>query len=177
MLNVNRLALNVKKSVIFHALNKPMKNVTLKFGKKAIAQKKCIKYLGINLDEHLNWKCHITEITKKISRGIGIISRIRHYVDLSTLKSIYYSLIYSHLVNAIEVWGNACDTLIEKLLTLQKKAVRLMVFKDNYPAIPGPLNPSDPIFKYLHILKIRDIYKQQVLRFVCKWKNMLTPTF
>ena len=69
-LNVNRLALNVKKTnfVIFRTPNKPMNhNVTLKFGKKAIIQKDYVKYLGINLDKHLNWDKHVKEITKKIS--------------------------------------------------------------------------------------------------------------
>ena len=150
-------------------------NVTLKFGKKAITQKDHIKYLGVNLDENLDWNHHVDVISKKVSRGIGVMYRIRRYVDLSVLKSIYYSLIYSHLLYAIEVWGNACDTLIDKLLILQKKAVRMMTFKDNYPATPGPLNPSDPIFKYLHILQFKDIYKLQILRFVYKWKNKLIP--
>ena len=42
--------------------------------------------------------------------------------------------------------------------------------------MPGPLNPSDPIFKYLHILKIEDIYKQQVLKFIYKWQNLSIPS-
>ena len=123
-LNANRLALNVKKTnfVIFRTKSKPMNhNVTLKFGKKAITQKDHIKYLGVNLDENLDWSNHVAEISKKVSRGIGVMYRIRRYVDLSILKSIYYSLIYSHLLYAIEVWGNACDTLTEKILIFAKK--------------------------------------------------------
>ena len=50
-----------------------------------------------------------------------------------------------------------------------------MVFKDNYPPIPGPLNPADPIFKYLHILKFKDIYNLKILKFVYKWIHMLIP--
>ena len=91
------------------------------------------------------------------------------------MKKIYYSLIYSHLVYAIEVWGSADETLLENLLTIQEKAVRAMVFKDNYPPIPGPLNPADPIFKYLHILKFKDIYNLKILKFVYKWIHMLIP--
>ena len=51
----------------------------------------------------------------------------------------------------------------------------MMTFKDNYPATPGPLNHSEPLFKYLHILQFKDIYKLQVLRFVYKWKYKLIP--
>ena len=59
--------------------------------------------------------------------------KIRHYVNLSVLKSVYYSLVYSHLVYAIEVWGSACDTVLKKLFVQNRKAVRMMVCKDNYP--------------------------------------------
>ena len=96
-------------------------NVTLKFGKKAICQKEYIKYLGINLDEHLKWKQHVLETSKKVSRGMGIIYRLRDFLNVHALKKIYYSLIYSHLVYAIEVWGSADVSLLDNLLTIQKK--------------------------------------------------------
>ena len=70
-LNVNRLALNISKTnfVIFHTYNKPLQhNVTLKINKKAIMQKDHIKYLGVIIDSHLNWKHHILNVSKKISR-------------------------------------------------------------------------------------------------------------
>ena len=114
--------------------------------KKAITQKDHIKYLGMFVDCHLNWKDHITNLSKKISRSIGVMYRIRKYLNLHVLKNIYYSLIYSHIVYAIEIWGSAGDTELEKILMLQKKAVRMMSYKDQYPQIPGPLNPSDLLF-------------------------------
>ena len=87
--------------------------------------------------------------------------RIRKYVKPSVLKSIYYSLIYSHIVYAIQVWGSASDSDLRKILTLQKKAVRMMTFKDQFPKIPGRLNPSTPLFQELGILKVKDVFKIQ----------------
>ena len=54
-----------------------------------------VKYLliGVIIDQHLSWKHHISYIALKISRNIGIISRLRHFVPLKTLLSIYNSLI------------------------------------------------------------------------------------
>ena len=72
--------------------------------------------------------------------------RIRKYLKLHVLKSMYYSLIYSHIVYAIQVWGSANDTELDKILILQKKAVRMMLYKDQYPQLPGPLNPTNPLF-------------------------------
>ena len=48
--------------------------------------------------------------------------KLRHFVTRKMLKNIYYSLLYPHLVYAIEVWGSACATEINKILVLQKRA-------------------------------------------------------
>ena len=105
-LNVNRLSLNVSKTnyIIFHPYNKPLKkHITIKMNKKAIIEKYHIKYLGVIIDSHLNWKQHILSITKKMSRCIGIMCKLRHFVNKNMIKNIYYSLLYPHLVYAIPV--------------------------------------------------------------------------
>ena len=140
------------------------------------SQKDHIKYLGVIVDSHLNWKYHILSVSKKISRSIGVMYRIRKYVNIAILKSIYYSLIYSHIVYAIQVWGSASNTELDNILILQKKAVRMMVYKDQYPQIPGPLNPSNPIFLELGILKIQDVFKFQVIRFIYDCLTSNTPS-
>ena len=80
--------------MIFHPyqkkLNYPMK---IKINEKTINQHKRVKYLGILIDCHLNWKEHIQQISKKISRGIGILCKIRHYVDVKILLQLYHAII------------------------------------------------------------------------------------
>ena len=53
--------------------------------------------------------------------------------------------------------------------------MRLMTFMDSYPSIPGPLQPSGPIFSQLKTLKVMDIYHLQVAKFVFKSMNLITP--
>ena len=60
-----------------------------------------INYLGIMIDSHLNWKSQGSYISKKIKRNIGILSKIRHYVNLKTLTNLFYSLIYPILIYGI----------------------------------------------------------------------------
>ena len=177
-LKVNRLSLNINKTnfVIFHSNQRRLHhNVTLKLDRKAICQKDYIKYLGVFVDCHLSWKHHISIISKKVSRSIGIMYRIRKYVDLRVLKNIYYSLIYSHIVYAIQVWGSANVTELDKILILQKKAVRMMTQKDQFPQMRGPLNPSDPIFVELGILKVQDVFKLQVSKFIYECLSFKSP--
>ena len=140
-LNVNRLSLNIDKTnfLIFHPYNKPLKqHVTIKINKKAIMEKEYIKYLGVLVDSSLSWKYQISRkyqissLTRKISRSIGVMYKLRPFLPLSVMKNVYYSLIYSHIIYAIEVWGSAFKTELDKILILQKRVMRLMTFKDVY---------------------------------------------
>ena len=151
-LNINRLALNVGKTnfVIFRANKKIYHNVTLILNRKAIEQKDHVKYLGVLMDEHLNWKKQIANVTKKISRGIGILAKLRSYLDPKILRNIYYSIVYSHLSYGVEAWGSACASDLEKILILQKKAVRILTgnrYFQIYGEVAAPLPRSEPLFK------------------------------
>ena len=58
------------------------------------------------------------------------------------------------IIYAIEAWGSAFKTKLEKILVLQKRAMRLVTFNDAYPTIRGPLISLDPIFSKLETPKI-----------------------
>ena len=178
-LNVNRLSLNVTKTnfIIFHPYNKPLKKyITLKINNKAIMEKDNIKYLGIIIDSQLNWKKHILTLSKKNSRCIGIMCKLRQFMNTNMLKNIYYSLFYSHLVYAIPVWGSACIGEINIILVLQKIALRIITHNDHFPSVPGPLHPSDPLFYKLEILKVHNVFKLQVSKFIFNCLQLNTPT-
>ena len=71
--------------------------------------------------------------------------RLRPFLPLNAMKNVYYSLIYSHIIYAIEVWGSVFNTELDKILILQKSVTRLMSFNDDFPSTPGPLSSIDPI--------------------------------
>ena len=121
------------------------------------------------MDEHLNWKKQIANVTRKISRGIGILARLRCYLDPKLLKNIYFCIVYSHLSYGVEAWGSACPTDLEKILILQKKAVRILTgnkYFQLYGEEAAPLPRSEPLFKTLEILKFDDIFKVNIAKFV-----------
>ena len=68
--------------------------------------KNSIKYLGIMIDSHLNWKSQASYISKTIKRTIGNLSKIRHFVNLKTITNLCHSLIYPCLIYGNTAWGN-----------------------------------------------------------------------
>jgi hypothetical protein len=72
----------------------------------------------------LSWKVHINTIAK----NVGLLSKIRHYVDLDTLRKIYFALIYPYLQYWAIVWGNTYKSHLKPLNILNNKALRLITF-------------------------------------------------
>ena len=67
----------------------------------------CIKCLGVLIDSNLSSKPQVDSIVKKIKRSIGILSKLRYYVNTTILINLYCSLIYPFLTYDILSWGNA----------------------------------------------------------------------
>lgn len=171
-LQANKLSLNVEKTnfVIFHPQQKkPNCTIEISINNKSIKEVNSLKYLGIIIDSNLNWKEHISAISSKISRSIGILSKIRHYLNINTLKQLYYSLIYPHLIYGLIIWGNTYKTNTKALTILQKKALRIMTFSkfDEH---------TNPIFIHLSILKFPDLITFQTAFFMYQFKNGLLPS-
>ena len=86
-----------------------------------ICHKDSIRYLGVFLDSQLSWRFHIEHIVQKISRAIGIIAKLRHFVPRQTMFNIYKALITPHINFGICIWGNAAKTQLKRVLVLQKR--------------------------------------------------------
>jgi len=86
-----------------------------------IAHKSQIKYLGIYMDQNLQWGPQIQHINNKLGKNIAIINKLRYFVDLHTLKQLYYSFIYPYLSCAVISWGSACKTNLCKIMTKQNE--------------------------------------------------------
>ena len=102
--------------------------ITIKIGRKKIKQENHVCFPGVLLDSTLSWKTHIPELSKKLSRVIGLFYKIRHYAPLETLMLLYHGLFKSLLSYGIIVWGLTYPSLTEKIYILPKKVVRVITF-------------------------------------------------
>ena len=75
-----------------------------------LEMKDYVKYLGLMIDSNLSWKYHIESICHKISKSIGIIAKIRHYVPPFSLQ-----LINCPLLDLWYLWlGKLCLDISKK---------------------------------------------------------------
>ena len=99
-------------------------------------------------NKHLTWLPHINDVTRKISKSIGIIYKASFCLPQQALKTLYYSLIYPYIQFCVSVWGSTYPTNLNCLILLQKKVVRIIAMK------PHDVH-TDPIFKDIENLKFK----------------------
>ena len=145
----NRLAINVKKTnlILFHSIqHKPSQSLSIKINDALIDEVTSAKYLGITFDSNLTWKKHINDLCMKLSKTVGLLAKVRHFVNSNILCLLYYSLIYPFLIYGLQVWGLTYPSYLKSLFIIQKKAIRIIPFSD-------PRAHSEPLFKHLGMLK------------------------
>ena len=104
----------------------------------------------------------------KISKIVGLTSRLRHFVPFCTLRSIYQSLILPYLTYGLTAWGQATKDHLNKLLFLQKHALRLMKFLNLRTQVI-------PFFISSKISPIHLLYFEAVLHSMYEVSNNSTP--
>ena len=108
-----------------------------------------------------------------MSKNIGILNKLKHFLPPPVKLMIYNSLISSHLNFGILAWGLAKIPLgspCDRIVKLQKKAVRI-VTNSSYNA------HTEPILKDLKLLKVSDIFRLQQLKFYYKHKKQTLPQY
>ena len=118
-----------------------------------------MKFLGVILDECINWKPHIELINRKLSKFIGILNHASKVLTTNVLTKLYYAFCYPYLLYGILVWGKAYKTNLQPLQITQKRLLRIIT-KSEYLANTAPL------YKRLKIMKIFEIYKLRICTFV-----------
>ena len=102
----------------------------IEINNKANKRAKSIKYLGITLDEFLDWNEHITNIGKSLKSLFSLFYNIRRYLTLEHIKVIYYTMIYSRIKYGICAYGFAKQENMDKVQVLQNKLLKVLLEKE-----------------------------------------------
>ena len=147
----NKLTLNVGKLVcmLFKPKFKEGK-LELTVATKRIDAVKSSKFLGVWLDDELNWKEHVKHLLTKLKSKIGMLYRAKNLLSVHSKRIIYFAQIKSHLTYGMAVWGSMLSGhQLKELQTIQNKCVRQIDLR---------LSLQD-VYKKHNILKIKSLIK------------------
>ena len=208
-MSCNQLHINLDKCVYMHFKPNLCTNArktcarTRKFG---IENSLCInsfklkktnkaRFLGVIIDEDLNWEYHLKYLEEKLNSCIITIKRIRKFIPQEHHQKIYESLFVSHLTYGITAWGSAGVSKLNKIFNIQKRCVRLLFgnklnfdhaefYKTCARARPYSqhiepkqfeLEHTKPIFKSNKMLTIHNLYKTYSLNELFKIVKYKVP--
>ena len=169
-LNINKLSLNVSntKYMIFHHRQRNIDEFIpdIRINDSPIERVTDFNFLGLQIDQHLNWNAHIQKSSNKISRTLGVMNRLKRYLPTKILRVLYNSLILPHLQYGILSWGFK----LSRLSKLRKRAIRVITC--------GKFNAhTEPLFKSLNLLKLEDMVSFNVLKLYYKLCHGNLPVY
>ena len=124
--------------------------------KNNISATNSVRFLGIEIDEDLKFDKHVDGLCKKLRQSIYCLKVIREWADIPLLVNTYHALIQSHISYAILTWGHIPQCRYERILRLQKFALRIITRKSRRES-------CREVFKDLHILTFPGLYIYNVL--------------
>ena len=88
-----------------------------------------VKFLGVIIDDQLNWEAHIEYLKTKLNSCMIIIKRIIKYIPKSEYLKVYNALFMSNLTYGISCWGGVSSSKLQKIFSIQKRCTRLLFGK------------------------------------------------
>ena len=89
---------------------------------------------------------------------MGIIVKLRYYLPLNSLLTLYYALVQSQLLYGLPIWASTYQTYLTKLRKLQNKVVQIL-------AKAHPRERVSPWYYQLQILKLDDLCKFEIAKY------------
>lgn len=118
-------------------------------------------FLGLIIDENLQWNDHVDKIIPKINSGIYALKKMSFLCDTITLRTIYFAYIHSHIQYGLCLYGSTKNTNLDQILKLQKKSIRII----------SKLKSNESAREYFKRLKIITVYGQYIYDTIVLYRN------
>lgn len=168
-LKMNNLNINVEKTkyVQFFYPQGTAQPLEIVYEGQLIERVEKISFLGIILDQHVNWKAHCQMVCTKIDKYVFVLRRIVNISTLEAGKMAYHSYVCSNLRYGLILWGNS--TNINLVFLAQKKALRALC------GINDSTVSCRPYFKKLKLLTLCSLYILDITLFIKKNTGLFNP--
>lgn len=168
--NVNKLSLNlIKTKFMLFGKRKTDVAVQIRVDDITVERVQQNVFLGVVIDDKLSWKPHINYLRKKVAKCVGVMQRASHALNQNALLKLYNSFVMSYLTYCIEIWGNSYRSNLLPLVTLQKKAIRIVhrvKFREH----------TNPLFLRSSNLKFQDLVRYKTAQIMFKASKKTLPT-
>jgi len=113
------------------------------------------KFLGVIIDEKLDWSLHINELCQVLRKNTGILYKLSQFIPQKILKILYFSLIHSKLLYGILLYANTFPTYLHDLIILNNRILRIIQNKSRR-------DHTEDLYKTFHTLPIDLLFKSQL---------------
>ena len=165
---INKLSLNVSKTNYMIFSNKNVNILKITICNTQIERVKSTRFLGIIIDQNLNWKEHIQRVKNKLSKTLAIMQKAKYYLDSYSIQILYNSLFLPYIEYCLEIWGCAYVSNLNCIFILQKRAIRLICnlkYRDH----------TNVYFFNLNLLKLFDLIDVKICVIMFKASKLVLP--
>ena len=143
-------------------------NIDITINGVNIDRVRVVKFLGVLIDEKLNWKDHIASVKSKLSKSTTILYKCSQLVDIQSMHILYCSMFLPYINYCSEILGNTYPTNISGIVILQKRAMRQL-----YGA--NRIDHTTPLFYRSYALQFVDLVKLKTAVFMFKAYHCKLP--
>ena len=169
----NKMTLNANKTkyMIFQEKNISNKSEgqDLYIKNNCLERVEVINFLGLLIDEKLNFKKHIEKTVKRLKQIIPYCYKLRDKLNIEGKKMFYYTMIYSAIQYGIEVYSNTTWTNLKILNNMHKKMIKILF------CMPKRTNTVQ-VYTKLEILDLKHIIMLQLVKLGFKWAHNILPS-
>ena len=164
----NKLTLNLDKTALMlFGKNNNLVDVEITLGGITIPRVHATKFLGVWLDDKLNWSTHVAVVRKKLQSRQRLLARSKNFLNAHCLRILYFAQIQSVLSYGIVVWGTLIkESDLNTLQKIQNKCLCCIVQKESIP----------DILKETCILPVHKIVNLEQAKLGFKLCNDMLPT-
>lgn len=158
----NNLQMNTEKTkaILFKTTHAGFQTPTnIQMTNSTVHLQKSGHFLGLHIDESLNWNEHISELRTNLSSICYTLGVLRKHLDSTSLKTIYQAVFESKMRYGILFYGSSSN--MTAILKMQKRAIRVMFGMRRIESCRG-------IFRENGLLTAPAIHIQECLLFVFK---------
>jgi len=167
--SANKLTLNINKTCFNVYSNKKHNIVELNLDGKKIVRSEVTKYLGMILDEKLQWSAHVDGICHKLTKLLHAFRTVSKFTDYEMACQLYYAYVYPYITYGIEIYGTSGNCNTNRIQILQNRILKTLTRKECRFS-------TMMLHDELGLLTVKNIYLLYLNSFVFKQRNGLLPT-